>query len=105
MPTPESLLKKAVGDYLKLIQHRALVLRLNSGVIRSGSRFIHLCPEGTPDYLICCPDPRWIELKAPGQKTQKERAEKQAAFGAKVIALGHRHALCTSVQDVEEFLR
>lgn len=63
-----------------------------------------LCPEGTTDYLICCPDPRWLELKVKGQVTKKTRAIKQAEFGAKVLALGMKHAICTNIEEVKEFL-
>lgn len=102
--TPEGKLKSAVNDYLKKIAGRALVLRLNSGRVKVRGGFMHLCPEGTADYLVCDPQPHWIELKAPGQTTLKARAEKQAEFAAKVQALGHRHAVCKSVEDVAQFL-
>lgn len=105
MRTPESKLKNEVKSYLAAMPHDWLVLRLNSGVVRKGSRFIHLCPEGTADYLVAnkcgC---YWIELKAPGQKTAKERVVLQDAFAAKVIAMGHRHAYCSSVSDVHALL-
>lgn len=105
MPTPEGEFKKEVGDFLKKLPLDWLVLRLSSGVIRKGSRFIHLCPEGTSDYLICCPDPRWLELKVKGQVTKKTRVVKQAEFGEKVKALGMKHAICHTIEEVKEFLK
>lgn len=101
--TPEGALKSEVNEFLKLSGR--FFLRLNSGIIKAGARFIHLCPEGTPDYIIFCPDPRWIELKAAGCTTKKDRARKQQEFADKVEAMGHRHLKATTLDEVMEFVK
>ena len=101
MSTPESALKKDVTDLLT--KTGEFFLRINTGVIRKGSRYIHLAPEGTPDILVFRQPNHWIELKS--GKTSKDRAEKQSAFREKVISLGHKHCVATSVVDVIEFLK
>jgi hypothetical protein len=98
--TPESELKKSVTDFLT--QTGEFFLRINTGVIRKGSRYIHLAPTGTPDILIFRQPLHWIELKA--GKTAKDRAEKQAEFREKVLSLGHKHITAKSLEDVQEFL-
>ena len=98
--TAESALKKTVTDFLT--QTGEFFLRINTGVIRKGSRFIHLAPEGTADVLVFRNPPHWIELKT--GKTAKSRAEKQAAFREKVLSLGHKHATCRSLDEVVSFL-
>lgn len=100
--TPEGILKQEVTKYLA--KSGLHYLRLNSGIVKVRGGFMHLCPEGTADFLICCPDPRWVELKAPGQTTKKVRAQKQAEFAGKVQALGHRHIQATSLEQVIEFV-
>lgn len=44
-----------------------LVIRLNSGAIKKGDRYIHLAPKGTPDLLAISHSGRsaWIETKTP----------------------------------------
>lgn len=100
--TPEGKLKLEVTKFLA--SSGLIYLRLNSGIVKVRGGFMHLCPEGTADFIVCCPDPRWIELKAPGQKTLKTRAEKQQAFADKVMGLGHRHIQATSLDQVIEFV-
>jgi len=98
----EGQLKSQVNEFLKISGR--FFLRLNSGMVKSGARFIYLCPEGTADYLVCCPDPRWIELKAPKGTTKRDRAEKQQAFAVMVQSLGHKHLKATSLDEVIEFV-
>lgn len=102
--TPESKLKKEVGDTLDA--WGLFYRRMQSGIIRKGSRFIHLCPEGTADFVVYREKrlPEWIELKVEGQRTAKDRQAKQAAFAENVRALGHRYQVCKSVEEVREFL-
>lgn len=102
MPTPESIIKGEIRDFLEMTG--MFYLRLNSGTIRKGNRFIKLCPEGTPDFLLFGKPLMWIEVKGSGQKTSKDRAEKQAAFAERVKSLGHRHIQATSLQEVIDFL-
>jgi hypothetical protein len=99
--TPESTLKAAVQDFLK--QTGKPHLRLNSGIIKSGRRFIHLCPSGTADIVVFCPDTRWVELKA--GKTNREQREAQEGFRERMEAIGHRYLRATSLDEVIEFLK
>jgi len=86
--------------------------RMNSGTIRLPGRSIHMHGEGTADILFFPRHPNqprglaggycrpiWIETKTPAGKTAKKRIEAQAAFRAKVEALGHRYIKVTSVQQ------
>lgn len=102
--TPEGAVKKEVCAYLDTcgIFYR----RMNTGTIRKGSRFIHLCPEGTADLMVFprYKVPHWIELKAPKGTTEAKRKQAQAAFRDEVVALGHRYAICESVDAVIQFL-
>jgi len=100
----EEELKQQVDAYLKLRKGRDLVMRLNSGKVKIGSRYIQMHEEGTADYVVFCPTPHWIELKGEGQRTKKERAEKQQEFAEKVTALGHKHLTATSLEQVIKFL-
>lgn len=105
--TPESKLKKEVTGYLD--GARIFYRRMNTGVIRKGSRFIHLCPEGTADLMVCkfwrpYVWVLWIELKDPNGSTAKKRQMAQAAFRDEVVSLGHRYAICESLDEVIAFL-
>jgi len=91
-----------------LNQTGGLALRMNSGTIRVGKRYIKLQEEGTADILFF-PRPRldpyrdtspvWIETKAPHGKTAKSRVEAQARFRQKVEDLGHRYVFAVSVWE------
>lgn len=99
---PEDILKAQVITYLNAAG--IFYLRLNSGKLRVKRGFMQLAPEGTADFLICFPDPRWVELKAPGQATKASRKQAQDAFAARVEGLGHKHRYVTSVDELREFL-
>jgi hypothetical protein len=102
MATPEAIISGEIRDFLK--DTGEFFLRLNSGKLRIGHRWIYLCPEGTPDYVVFRSVPHWIEVKSANGRTQKERAAKQAEFADKVVSLGHRHLKATSLQEVIDFL-
>jgi hypothetical protein len=81
-------------------------MRLNSGLIKSGKRFIRLCPAGTAD-LLCCPPskpPVWIETKTLKGRTKREQLEAQGAFRERVERLGHTYVTARSLDDVLEKL-
>jgi hypothetical protein len=101
MSTPEGILKAEVNDFLKKSGREWM--RLNSGVIKSGRRFIHLCPAGTADIVVYCPDPRWIELKQ--GKTNREQKEAQEAFRTRMEAIGHKYLRATCLDEVIEFVK
>jgi hypothetical protein len=80
-------------------------MRMNSGVIRKGSRFIVLHAEGTADWLIFPPGGvAWLETKGRGQKTSKARTEAQAAFRDRFTAIGHRYLLSDDLTEVAAWL-
>lgn len=101
--TPESQLKSDINDLLdEVVRYPEFYIRMQSGVIRKGSRFIHLCEEGTADiqvFLNNCTI--WLELKHPKGATSAKRKAAQAAFAEKVRALGHFYWRCESLEDVE----
>lgn len=102
--SPEGDLKTNVLAYLEMAGHR--FFRMQSGRVQVRRGWLHLHPEGTADFLIClahCPN-AWVELKAEGYKTSKERTTKQAEFAEDVKALGHRYRICWSVAEVASFL-
>jgi hypothetical protein len=101
--TPEGRLKAEVSDFLKA--SGLFYRRMQSGIVRVKGGFLHLCPEGTADFLVCCPDPRWIELKAPGQKTKKEREQKQQEFAEMVLSMGHKHIKASTLDEVIAFVK
>jgi hypothetical protein len=98
--TPETQVKNEVVAYLKA--SGLFWMRLNSGKVKVRGGFLQLCPEGTSDIIVF-PANRivWIELKGRGQATLKSRAEKQLEFRNKVLAAGHHHAVCMSVEEVQ----
>lgn len=104
MSTPEGQVKIDVLEYLNASGHR--FFRMQSGRVQVRRGWLHLHPEGTADFLICLSHrlPAWVELKAEGQKTSKERVEAQAAFAQDVKSLGHAYRICSSVQEVIIFL-
>lgn len=104
MSTPEGDLKAAVVTALNQLGH--LWFRMQSGRVRVKRGWLHLHKEGTGDMLVFPPGRVcWLELKAEGQKTAKERVEAQAAFGATVTALGHEYRICETVEEVRYYLK
>jgi hypothetical protein len=82
-------------------------MRLNSGLIKSGKRFICLCPAGTADLVLFLPErmPVWIETKALKGKTNREQLEAQGAFRERVERLSHTYVRATCLDDVLAVLR
>jgi hypothetical protein len=104
IPTPEAKVKSEVLEFLK--RSSLIWFRMQSGKVAVKRGFLHLAPLGTADFLIFKgSEPFWIELKAPGQKTQKERAQRQREFAEKVLALGHKHLTAETLDEVIEFVK
>lgn len=104
MSTPEGDLKAAVVTVLNQLGY--LWFRMQSGRVRVKRGWLHLHKEGTGDILVfplgrVC----WVELKAKGQKTLKERVEAQAEFGNKVRAIGHEYQICETTDEVIDYLK
>lgn len=77
-------------------------LRLNSGKVQKGSRWITLCPAGTGDILVM-PDhklPIWLETKAEGTISRE-----QYDFMEQVRLLGHRYHVIRSLDDLQPLLK
>ncbi len=79
------------------------VLRLQSGIIKSGNRFIHLCPKGTPDRICLGPNGLtiWLEIKL----EDGEMSEEQIKWHAKHKALGHHVFMVKSVSEAVEIVK
>ena len=113
----ETKLSKAIRDALKL-DPDVECIRVNSGTIRKGSRFIHMAKSGTADLLLCVrvdvdDDGRWaqvktegrfaaLEVKTPGGKTSKAREAKQGEFLQRIRDLGGFGARVASVDEARE---
>jgi hypothetical protein len=66
------------------------VIRTQAGRVPVRRGWLHLAPEGWPDLTGYLPDGRFLglEIKVPKGKTDKDRAEKQAAWRARAGAAG-----------------
>src|ERR1035437_10025611 len=88
-----------------LNQTGGYAIRMNSGKICMGKRWIQLHEAGTADILffplnihtmsVCCPIPVWIETKLGkyGQTTD------QKLFQLKVEVLGHKYIMVRSIAE------
>jgi hypothetical protein len=102
--TPEGKVKAEVIEFLK--NSGLLWFRMQSGKVAVKRGFLHLAPIGTADMLVFKgTEAIWIELKAPGQRTKKEREEKQQEFADMVLGMGHKHIKATSLDEVIEFVK
>ena len=77
-----------------------LSFRMQSGVLKKGNNYIHMCEKGTAD-ILCFPRGRvvWLETKKPKGHTNKEQIENQAEFKRKVTELGHEYYRITSIDE------
>ena len=94
-PTPEGAVKL---DCLRLLTLRRIWhMRLNTGAIKVGDRFIRFCDPGTGD-IICTIGGQtiWIETKA-GRNGQSNA---QQAFQARVEAAGALYWLVRSEREL-----
>ena len=83
-----------------LRQAGVLVLRMNSGKVRVRGGFMQLHEKGTAD-ILCFPKggPVWLETKAVKRDYHKEQYEAQAAFRARVEALGHKYEVVRTIDE------
>jgi len=85
-----------------LRQAGVLALRMNSGKVRVRGGFMQLHDKGTAD-ILCFPEIEgpavWLETKAVKRDYHKEQYEAQAAFRARVEALGHKYAVVRTIDD------
>jgi len=106
-PTPESRLKKALIEYLHLLPWVAKVNRHNVGMAWMGAnhqagyrgRPVVFSERGHSDLSVeikGSPLVVWIEIKAPGARTQKAHLAEQEAFLARKRASGHPAFFCAA---------
>ena len=82
----------------------ALVIRTNSGAMKTGKGYVPFnSEEGCGDTLICLPGGRFLslEFKKPGRDTtDRVRKAKQAAHRERVLARGGLAFVATSIDEV-----
>jgi hypothetical protein len=99
--------KDVTAPLIKMLNETGgMALRMNSGTICLGKRYVHLHEEGTADILFFPREwstgpayPVWIETKTPTGKTKKSRVEAQERFRDKVENLGHLYIIAKTVQE------
>jgi hypothetical protein len=83
------------------------VIRLQSGRIKAGRGWMHLCPKGTPD-LLCLAPFAFLEVKRPGHENHddgKGTLQAQQAFRDRADRLGIPVAVVTSTEQALAFVR
>lgn len=75
--------------------------RQQAGVVQVRRGWMHLAPAGTPDIVGFLPGGRFfgIEAKLAGNRTSRDRGEKQAAWGARCVAQGGLYILARTVAE------
>jgi hypothetical protein len=94
----ESKLLRATMQAIERIPD-AEVIRMQSGTVRKGSRFIRMCEPGTPDLLVMRPNGRcvWLEIKRADGKGRVSAV--QSDWHRKAEKLGHAVYVIESVQN------
>ena len=89
------------GPLITMIRQMGIFAeRMNSGVIKSGKRYIHLHTPGTADILVCLRGRVvWLETKTEKGRTNPEQIENQAEFKRRVTELGHEYYRITSIDE------
>lgn len=96
----EAQIKTDICEFLT--KANVFYMKLNSGMVKSGARYIYLCPTGTADLILFLGQRvAWIEMK---QLKGKQRSS-QVEFQEKVEAAGHPYLIARSVSDVEKWLK
>ena len=101
----ETELQAAIVEALRAFG--VTVWRNHSGAVRVRRGYMHLAPVGSPDLIGYLADGRMlgIEVKVPKARTDKARAEAQAAWRAKASAAGCVVGVVTSVADAVILVR
>ncbi len=97
----ETQLSKAIADAIEKLGFT--VIRIQSGIIKSGARFIHLAARGTPDRCLLGPNGLtiWFEVKL----KDGDMSEEQIKWHAKHKALGHHVFMVKSVSEAVEIVK
>lgn len=97
----ETVLSRSVARAIETATGgRALVMRLNPGIVRVKGGVMHGPPKGTPDRLAVLPGGRvvWLEVKHPDAKPRKDQ-EHQLQMHERLRAMGHEVAVVRSMQE------
>jgi hypothetical protein len=103
---PEAEVLKSIKGQLQLFCPLVVwVDRLQSGMVRHGSRFIHLCKAGTPDlYAIISHGGGHVLFIECKSDTGRQSFE-QKVFQHKIIDMTHVHYIVArNVNDVLTFI-
>ena len=106
------------GDIVKaclqlLAFRRCFCWRQNSGAMtgeykgrKRFIRFVSTEADGISDIVGVLPDGTFlsVEVKRPGARTAKDRAERQAAFRARVAGKGGLALVVKDVRELDEYL-
>lgn len=96
----EAEIKTQICEYLT--RSNVFYMKLNSGMVKSGARYIYLCPTGTADLILFLGERvAWIEMK----QLKGVQRKSQVEFQAKVEAAGHPYLVARSVEDVANWLK
>ena len=98
----ESAVSRQIGDFLN--RTRVFHLRTNSGKIKVGKNWVHLCPEGTPDRFIFY---RGLFLPVEVKRDEKEKPSlvQQAMHERIEREGGQKTIVAWTVEQVAERLR
>ncbi len=85
----------------------AVVIRINSGAMKVGKRFVKFNSEPGCSDLIVCLRGRFIavEVKKPGGRTEAKRKAEQQSFAAWVVRAGGIALTVYSVKELEDDLK
>jgi len=92
----ESEIQKLIIDYFESCGD--IPMRMNSGLVKKGTRYIRLQKAGTPDLFVVRKSGNnlWIEVKRPGEKPDSDQVKMiniLQSYGETVI-------VATSLTDV-----
>jgi len=106
-PMAETALRAAIVDALNATG-LVRVWSVHAGRVRVRGGWMHLSPVGTPDVCgYALRDGRFIgiEIKVPGNRTAKERAEAQREFQRQISTHGGISGQVTSAVEAVALLR
>lgn len=104
----ESEIQKDIINHLSVHPLVKRMYRTQSGVIKKGSRFIHLCPEGTPDItgFLVSGSHAAIEVKTVSQWDSKNHGatSEQIQYCTDVYDAGGVAGIACTIAQVDKIL-
>jgi hypothetical protein len=103
----ETALRSAIVDALNATG-LVRVWSIHAGRVKVRGGWLHLCPTGTPDvvgYTLRSGRFVGIEIKVSGNRTKKERAEKQHAFQCDIALHGGISGQVETADDAITIIR